>query len=194
MRFTFALCSALVALALAACSRPQPHFIGSALTPKPAYDFTLADQHGHAFRLSSERGKAVILFFGYTHCPDVCPATMASLRRAYDDLTPAQRANVQVVFVTVDPERDGPRALGRFIDTFDPSFVGLTGTEAQLAPIERAYHVFHQRIPGTRADGGYLVAHTGAVYLIGPGGDLRVMHGWQDPPRTISADVAALLS
>jgi len=188
---TFA--AALASAVLAACAHAQPHFTGTALAPKPAYDFTLTDQHGTPFTLSSQHGKAVILFFGYTHCPDVCPATMAALRRADEDLAPAQRSRVQVVFVTVDPERDGPRALARFIEPFDPSFEALTGSEAQLGPIERAYHVFHQRIPGTRGT-GYLIAHTGAVYLIGPGGDLRVMHGWQDPPRAIAADVAALLS
>jgi protein SCO1/2 len=192
--FVRAVAALVAACSVAACAAPpQPHFSGSALTPKPAFDFTLTDQHGAPFTLSSQHGKAVILFFGYTHCPDVCPATMAQLRRAYEDLTPAQRSDVQVVFVTVDPERDGPRALDRFIDVFDPSFVGLTGSEAQLAPVESAYHVFHQRIPGTSGT-GYLIAHTGAVYLIDPRGDLRVMHGWQDSARDIAGDVQKLLS
>ena len=179
------------ALGLAACAHTA-HFTGTTLTPKPAYDFTLTDQNGRPFRLADQRGREVILFFGYTPCPDVCPATMAQLARVDRTLTPAQRARVRVAFVTVDPQRDPPAVLKRYIDLFDPSFVGLTGTEAQLDPVFDAYHVWHQRIPGTNAT-GYLMAHSGSVYLIDPAGRLRVLHDWTDPAPAIASDVKELL-
>ena len=177
---------------LVGCARP-PSFTGTVLTPRPAPDFTLTAGDGRAFWLDSERGKAVILFFGYTHCPDVCPTTLAQLRLVVKALPAAEQSRVAVLFVTVDPQRDDPATMQRFVRLFDPRFVGLTGSPDRLAPVLRAYHVFHQRLPGKTA-AGYLVAHTGAVYLIDPDGDLRVMHSWQDPPHAIAADVHALLS
>jgi protein SCO1/2 len=188
---------ALVAAALlapVACAHRAPqHFTGTVVPTKPATDFRLTDQNGRAFDLAGERGHAVILFFGYTHCPDVCPATMAQLSRVYHTLSPAQREHVRVVFVTVDPQRDDPAALKRYVDLFDPTFVGLTGTPAQLAPVYDAYHVWHQRLRGTKAS-GYLVAHGSSIYLIDPAGDLRVLHDWQDPASAIAGDVKQLLA
>jgi protein SCO1/2 len=185
------LLGSVVALALAACA-PGVHFAGTTLAPKPAYDFTLTDQNGRPFRLADQRGREVILFFGYTHCPDVCPATMAQLARVDRTLTPAQRARVRVALVTVDPQRDPPAVLKRYVDLFDPSFIGLTGTPAQLEPVFEAYHVWHQRLPGTNAT-GYLMAHSGSVYLIDPAGRLRVLHDWTDPAPAIASDVKELL-
>ncbi|HTW83287.1 MAG TPA: SCO family protein [Candidatus Sulfotelmatobacter sp.] len=184
--------SALVALALSACAHAAPHFNGTTLTPKPAYDFTLTDQNGRPFSLASERGREVVLFFGYTHCPDVCPATMAQLARVDRGLSAAQRARVQVLFVTVDPQRDSPPVMKRYVALFDPSFIGLTGSEAQLDPVFAAYHVWHQKLPGTKAS-GYLMAHSGSVYLIDPAGELRVLHDWTDPAPAIASDVKELL-
>lgn len=182
---------ALAGTTLAGCAR-TPHFTGVTLRGKPAADFTLTDQHGTPFRLDAQRGRVVILFFGYTHCPDVCPATMAQLARVEHVLPAADRARVQVVFVTVDPDRDTPAVMKRYVSLFDPSFVGLTGTEAQLDPVFDAYHVWHQRIPGTKAS-GYLMAHSGSVYLIDPAGELRVLHDWTDPAPAIASDVKELL-
>jgi protein SCO1/2 len=182
----------LVGTALAGCAR-TPHFTGVTLRGKPAADFTLTDQHGTPFRLDAQRGRVVILFFGYTHCPDVCPATMAQLARVYHTLTPTERAQVRVAFVTIDPQRDTRAVLGRWIDLFDAHFEALTGSEVALDPIYHAYGEYHTRQPGTSAS-GYLMAHTGAVYLIDPQGRLRVLHGWQDPAANVAADVRALLS
>jgi protein SCO1/2 len=162
------------------------------LPAKPAPGFTLTDQDGKPFSLAGQHGREVILFFGYTHCPDVCPATMAQLAHVYRALSPAQRARVRVAFVTVDPQRDDPRTLKRYVDLFDPAFVGLTGSEAALDPVYGAYHVWHQRIPGSHGS-GYLVAHGGSVYLIDPNGDLRVLHDWTDSARSIASDVKELL-
>lgn len=183
------------ALTLAACARHAPeHFTGTALTPvAPAPSFTLTDQNGRPFVLADQHGREVVLFFGYTHCPDVCPATMAQLARMMRLLTPEQRKRVTVAFVTVDPQRDDPRTLHRYVALFDPSFAGLTGTEKQLEPVYDAYHVWHQKLKGSAAT-GYLVAHGSAVYLIDPRGDLRVLHDWQDPAAAIASDVKELLT
>jgi protein SCO1/2 len=182
------------ALALTACAHRAEHFTGTALVPaKPAPNFTLTDQNGKRFSLADQHGREVVLFFGYTHCPDVCPATMAQLARVYRELTPAQRQRVEVAFITVDPARDGPPALKRYVNLFNPAFVGLTGSEAELAPVFDAYHVWHQKLAGTKAS-GYLVAHGGSVYLIDPSGALRVLHDWQDPASAIAADVKELLA
>lgn len=192
-----ALRAATVAAALlapTACAHRAPqHFSGTVLPAKPATDFRLTDQNGHPFDLADQKGRAVILFFGYTHCPDVCPATMAQLSRVYHSLTAAQRERVRVAFVTVDPQRDDPATLKRYIGLFDPSFVGLTGTPAQLAPVYAAYHVWHQKLAGSKAS-GYLISHGSSVYLIDPSGDLRVLHDWQDPASAIAADVKELLA
>jgi protein SCO1 len=185
---------AIALLAAAGCAHRAPqHFTGTVLPSKPAADFRLTDQNGRPFDLAGQRGRAVILFFGYTHCPDVCPATMAQLARVYHTLTPAQREHVRVAFVTVDPQRDDVKTLKQYIDLYDPSFVGLTGTPAQLAPVYDAYHVWHQRLRGTKAT-GYLVAHGSSIYLIDPAGNLRVLHDWQDPASAIGADVKELLA
>lgn len=189
--------AALIAAALlasTACAHRAPqHFTGTVVPAKPAADFRLTDQNGRPFELADQKGHAVILFFGYTHCPDVCPATMAQLTRVYHTLTPAQRDRVRVAFVTVDPQRDDAATLKRYVDLFDPSFVGLTGTPAQLAPVYDAYHVWHQKLAGSKGS-GYLVAHGSSVYLIDPSGALRVLHDWQDPASAIAADVKELLA
>ncbi|MBD5606961.1 MAG: SCO family protein, partial [Candidatus Eremiobacteraeota bacterium] len=106
-----------------------------------APDFALVDQHGAPFVLSAQRGRAVVLFFGYTHCPDVCPATMAVEERAIRRLG-ARAADVEIAFVTVDPERDDARALGRYAATFGPNVVALRGDDRALARAWTGYHVY----------------------------------------------------
>ena len=191
-RFRGAVAAVVAVAALAGCAHPAQHFTGTTLTARPAPDFTLTDQNGRPFDLAAQRGREVVLFFGYTHCPDVCPATMGALTKVYHALKPAQRARVLVAFVTVDPQRDDARTLKRYVALFDPAFVGLTGSDAALEPVYRAYHVYAQRLPGTRAS-GYLVAHSGSVFLIDPSGDLRVLHDWNDSVPSIASDVKELL-
>ena len=158
---------------------------------RPA-DFTLTDQHGRPFRLSQYRGRVVVLFFGYAHCPDVCPTTLANLAHARSALGDAGR-NVTVAFVTVDPQRDTPAVLRSFVALFDRSFVGLTGTPAQLAPVYRAYHVAHRIVPAPASAAGYDVSHTSLVYFIGRDGRLRGYGDWTDPPDTFEQSLRELL-
>ena len=150
-----------------------------------APDFTLTDQNGAAYTLSAHRGHAIALFFGYAHCPDVCPTTLAALANAKRKLGP-DGAPFDVVLVTVDPKRDDPATLKRYVHLFDPSFTGLTGTEAQLAPVYAAYHVYREIGSGKGSANGYIVAHSSAVQFIAPDGRLRGTGDWSDSPDELA--------
>jgi protein SCO1 len=170
--------AALAAVAvLVIVFRPHAH---------PSPDFTLTDQHGHPFTLSAQRGREVVLYFGYTHCPDICPTTLANLAHGLRLLGPGA-ANVEVVFVTVDPQRDTVAAVGRYVRLFDPRFIGLTGTEQQLDPVYDHYSVFHENQPAGTGASGYLVAHSTTLYYIDPAGALRATGTWEDDAPTIAA-------
>jgi protein SCO1/2 len=150
-----------------------------------ATDFTLTDQDGHPYTLSAQRGHPIALFFGYAHCPDVCPTTLSALARAKRKLGPAGAA-FDVVLVTVDPARDDPATLKRYVHLFDPAFAGLTGTEAQLDPVYAAYHVYHQVDSGKGSANGYIVAHSSAIQFISPDGRLRGTGDWSDSPDELA--------
>ncbi len=182
---------AVIVAALAACG-PNVVFTGTALVPvRPAPNFTLVDQSGHAWSLASQRGTSVALYFGYTHCADECPLTVAKLARAIDDLPLDDRA--EVAFVTVDPARDTPRVLAAFVRRFRGArVVGLTGTQRALARVYAAYHVWRQRIPGKARRGGYAVAHASPVFLIDGRGMLRVVHDDGDAQSAFVHDLREL--
>jgi protein SCO1 len=186
---------AIAALALFGChsaaSGPTT-FTGTVLGESPAPEIKLTDQDGRPFTLSSRKGHEVVLFFGYTHCPDECPLTMSHLAQIVHQMPAAQRDRVQVVFVTVDPKRDNPATLRKYLRAFDPSFVGLTGTQKDVDATVKAYHVWVARLPKDK-QGGYREAHESAVYLIDPEGRLRLLHGWQDPPANLATDMQRLL-
>jgi protein SCO1/2 len=150
-----------------------------------APDFTLTDQDGAPYTLSAHRGHAVALFFGYAHCPDVCPTTLSALARAKRKLGP-DGASFDVVLVTVDPARDDPATLKRYVHLFDPAFSGVTGTVAQLDPVYNAYHVYHQIDSAKGSANGYIVAHSSAVQFISPGGRLRGRGDWSDSPDELA--------
>ena len=150
----------------------------------PAPDFTLPDAGGGAFRLSARRGHVVALVFGYTHCPDVCPTTLASLARAKRLL--GSTVPVDIVFVTVDPQRDSTRVVGKFVGLFDANIVGLSGTPAALAPVYAAYHVYRAALPA-QGSRGYLMAHSSQVDVIGVHGRIRTIADWDDSPQQFAA-------
>ena len=185
---------ALVALVgLASCGRSAPSFRGAELNPPPpATDFTLTDQHGDAFRLSDQRGQVVLLFFGYTHCPDVCPTTLARWKQVSDSLgEDAER--VRFVFITVDPERDTPARLQQHLAVFSPDFIGLTGTPEELEPVYAAYSIYHEKAEATGSALGYLVNHSASVLLIDPQGRWRLAYSFGTSPEDIVHDVRELL-
>jgi protein SCO1/2 len=144
-----------------------------------------------SFRLSEMRGKVVALFFGYTSCPDICPITLGELNQALDKLGD-QAGQVQVLFVTVDPERDTPERLQEYVNHFNPDFMGLSGTEAELAKVWNDYGVVRKVEEGTSA-AGYLVSHTARVTLIDQQGNLRVSFPFDTPVEDIVHDLKLLL-
>ena len=182
-----------LALALAGCGTPQPQFNNTDVTGSDCcHDFRLTDHHGRTRMLEDFRGKAVVIFFGYTQCPDVCPTTMAELKAAMQLLGPdAQR--VQVLFVTLDPERDTRELLANYVPAFDPSFLGLFGDAASTAKIAKDFRVFYQKHAGP-TPGSYTLDHTAGSYVFDPQGRVRlfVRYG-DDGGAKLAADLRTLL-
>lgn len=164
---------------------------GELAPPNPAPAIALTDQHGQPFDLAAQRGRAVLLFFGYTNCPDVCPTTLSDFIAVKDRLGD-QADDVAFVFVTVDPDRDTPARLAEYLDFFDPSFVGLTGTPAQVDVAKQGYGVFSQE-QASASSLGYLVDHTTTTFLIDPNGNYRLIYDYGTDPDAIAADVAHLV-
>lgn len=165
---------------------------GARIEPPPrAADFTLTAQDGKPFRLSEQAGKVVLIFFGYTACPDVCPTTMATLKKVRAAAQAKER--VQVVFITVDPERDTSERLGVYMSNFDATFVGLTGTNDQLDVVWKAYGVYHAKQPSASA-ASYTVDHSAYIYAIDARGNLRETFSFDDAADKITQDVNYLLS
>ena len=148
--------------------------------PHPAPDFTLAGSDGAPLTLGRYRGKIVALAFGFSHCADVCPVTLATLAQARKALGPQGR-DLQVVYVTVDPERDDAARMKEWLAAFDPGFVGGTGSKQALAAVDQSYGVSASKVA---TGGGYAFAHSSSVYLIDRDGRLRAMmpygHGAED--------------
>jgi protein SCO1/2 len=158
----------------------------------PAPEIELRRGNGDAFRLSQLRGNIVLLFFGYTSCPDVCPTTMAEMKSALEKIGEETAGHVNVVFITVDPERDTPERVQEYVNHFNSDFIGLSGSEAELQKTWNDYGVFRQVVEGTSA-AGYLVDHTARVTLIDQQGNLRVSYGFGTPVDDIVHDLELLL-
>jgi protein SCO1/2 len=160
--------------------------------PRRASDFALATPEGRSFRLSDQRGRVVALSFGYTSCPDVCPTTLAELVQVRSRLG-AAGARFQVVFITVDPERDTPERLREYAQGFAGGLVALTGDPEALARVRRAYGVVAEKraVPGTRQ--AYLIDHSAFVYVIDPDGRLRVLFNFGASIEDMTHTVRLLL-
>jgi protein SCO1 len=161
-----------------------------------APDFTLHDDGARAWTLSQQRGNVVLLTFGFTHCTDTCPATLAKLEHLTEGL--GDSANqVEIAFVTVDPQRDTPAVMHRFLARFAQDgggrLVGLTGTPAQIAGVERAYHVWSQKVPGRHTRGDYDEAHTAVIYVIDARGRIRSLHEDDDSEQSLQAALRQVL-
>ena len=165
----------LGALASLLTSRPKTPEIEGLLWPqsKALSEFTLEDQHGKAFTLDRLTGYWTLLFFGYTHCPDICPVTLSVLRNAVALMAEAapDTEPPQVVFISVDPKRDNPEHLGAYVSHFNPAFLGVTGSEANLQAFARQLGALFV-LSEPDANGDYLVDHTAAIFLIDPRGRL----------------------
>lgn len=191
--FVVGLIVGLGSIALVALPRLRPYqFHGTVLqSPQPAPDFELEAAHGQKVSLKNFQGKLVLLYFGYTFCPDVCPATLSELAKALDILG-SQAQDVQVIMISVDPGRDTPEMLAEYVAHFDPSFLGVTGTPEEIAQTAALYGIFYEAHEGTAAT-GYLVDHTATVMVIDQKGHLKLIFPFGMPAEEIAADLAYLL-
>jgi protein SCO1 len=158
--------------------------------PDPAPAFTLTDHQGQPARLSDFQGEAVLLFFGFTHCPDVCPLTLNRLTQVLEGMG-TRGEQVRVLLVTVDPERDTPEMLARYVERFGPRVTGMTGDQGELAAIRKEYGVYAAEMPDH--SGHMMTVHTPAVFGIDRGGRLRVLIHPDAPEAELQADIRALL-
>jgi len=158
----------------------------------PAPEIELARDNGGSFRLSELRGNVVLLFFGYTSCPDVCPTTLSELRKVNEELGSAA-SQVKVIYVTVDPERDTPEKIQQYVSIFNPSFIGLSGSLNELAPVWQDYGVYREVDQVTASASGYLVTHSSRVYVIDQDGNLRLSYSFGTPTDDILHDLKILL-
>ena len=191
-RLTRACAAALCALWLAACGPAEPKFQGSDVTGVSfGRDFHLTDHNGKPRALADFRGKVVVMFFGYTQCPDYCPTTLSELAAAMRLLGP-DASRVQVLFVTIDPERDTPELLSRYVPAFDPGFLGLYGDAAATAEVAKEFKVLYQKQPGP-TPGSYSMDHSAGTFLFDPQGRLRVYETYGCGPEVYAHDIRALL-
>ncbi len=177
---------------LAACDRKQG-FNALDITGIQGYgsDFRLTDHTGTPRTLADFHGKVVVMFFGFTHCPDVCPTTLSDMRQVMQKLGP-DAARMQVLFVTVDPARDTPELLAKYVPSFNPTFLGLYGDSAATAKVTKDFKIVHQIQEGKTPD-SYTVAHTAASLVFDPQGRLRLFITYGMEVDKIEADIRQLL-
>lgn len=201
-------CAAVIALAavfsLAACERGSSAGLAAALSTQGGFkntditgldygkDFALPDHNGKLRTLADFKGKVVVVFFGYTQCPDVCPTTMAEMATVMQHLGPLAN-RVQVLFVTLDPERDTSELLSKYVPSFDPRFLGLVGDKAATEKVAKEFKVFYQKVPG-KQPGSYTVDHTAGSYVFDPQGRIRLFLRHGQGPEVIAHDLKLLLS
>lgn len=172
----------------------QTHnFAGTVLEPpKAMYNFQLQGPDERPVKLSDFRGKYVLVFFGYTSCPDVCPTTLKDLTGVLKQLG-AESSQMQVLFISVDPEKDTVKRLSTYIKQFDSRIIGLTGTLEDIQLTAKEYGIFFEKKPfGT--EGGYTVDHTATLLLLDPSGSLRVAYPYGTSYKEVAADIRYLLS
>ncbi len=182
-------------LCLSACStdnKPKPPLVGTDITGADfATDFNLLDHHGEKRQLKDYLGKAVVMFFGYTHCPDVCPTTMADMASAMK-LLGNEADKVQVIFITLDPERDTQEVLAKYVPSFDQRFVGLYGDSAQIAKTAKAYKVFYEK-QAIAGKSGYTIDHSAGSFVYDKQGKIRIYFKYGQKPNEIASDLKQIM-
>lgn len=188
-----------VAASLSGCDKlglggsAKPAFKGIDLSgAEYARDFQLVDQHGQTRTLGDFRGKVLVVFFGYTQCPDVCPTTLAELAQVKKALGP-DGERVQGIFISVDPERDTPDLLKAYLANFDPSFVALRGSAEQTQAAAKEFKVYYAKVPG-KTEGSYTMDHTAASYLFDAQGRVRVFSRYGSGAQALTDDLKVLLA
>jgi protein SCO1/2 len=192
MKKILALALLAVSMMLAGCGEKPTTFKNVDITGAAfARDFALTDHTGKPRTLADFKGKVVVLFFGFTQCPDVCPTTMAEMSAVMKELGP-QAAQVQVLFVTVDPERDTRELLAQYVPAFDPRFLGLYGSAEQTAAVAKEFKVFYAKVDG-KTPGSYSIDHTAASYIFDRNGKVRLLVRHAQGPAPITHDIQQLL-
>jgi protein SCO1/2 len=178
---------------LAGCKNDSPSFKSTDITGADyGKQLTLTNAAtGKPVSLEDYRGKLVLIFFGFTHCPDICPTTLLKAAEVKSALGP-DGDRLQVLFVTVDPERDTPEVLSKYVPAFDPSFIGLRGDGEETTRASREFKVFFQKVPN-RDGTSYNVDHTAASYVLDPEGRLRLFVRHTQPVEEIVSDLQQLL-
>ncbi len=187
------LCAALLLL-LSACGQrdlPSPYHAIDVTWQHTHADFTLFDFNGKPRNLLDFRGKVAVLFFGYTHCPDVCPTTLADLAQVMRILGPDAK-RVQVIFVTLDPERDKPALLAKYVTSFNPSFLGLYGDAEATQKAAKSFGVNYQK--QFDKHGGYTLDHSDGIFLLGTRGKPLLLSRYEEPADQMAQDIRLLLS
>lgn len=184
-----------VAALLGGCEQraePEASFTATDITGASfARDFSLVDHNGVRRTLKDFRGKVVVMFFGFTQCPDVCPGTMAEMAAAMGEL--GERANeVQVLFVTVDPERDTQELLSQYVPAFHPSFLGLRGSPEEVATVAKEFRIAYSKVPG-KTPGDYTMDHLALSYVFDKEGKVRLFFRPGQGPGPIASDIRQLL-
>jgi protein SCO1 len=181
-------------LFLAACEPAKPPFNAVDITGAAGYgnDFRMTDHNGKARTMADFHGKAVAIFFGFTHCPDVCPTTLSEMKRVMEKLGP-DSARLQVLFITVDPKRDTPELLAKYVPSFNASFLGLYGDDDATAKIARDFKIIY-RIQAGKTPDSYTVDHSAGMLVFDPQGALRLFIDYgRLTPEQIAADIKRLL-
>ena len=178
---------------ISACSQDKPQFKNIDITGADyAKDFQLADQNGQLRSMKDFRGKVVVMFFGYTQCPDVCPTTMADLAGVKKTLG-KDGDKLQVLFVTVDPERDTAQVLKAYMANFDPTFLALRPTPDQLPQVAKDYKVYYKKVDG-KTPTSYTVDHTAGSYVYDPKGNVRLYYRYGSSTQALVSDIELLLN
>ena len=193
LHFLRIFCVAIICCVLAACS-PKPEFKNIDITGSTSFgkDFSLLDPDGKVRTLADFKGKVVVMFFGYTQCPDICPTTLTEMQQVMTLLGP-QSDKVQVLFVTVDPERDTAAILKQYVPSFDPRFLGLRpADDAALEKVAKDFKIYYKKVPGS-TPGSYTMDHTAGSYAFDPEGRLRLYIKHAQGPETLAHDLKELL-
>ena len=187
------LAAGAAALLLAACAPEKPSFNSVDVTGAEfGRELALTDHTGKPRTLADFKGKVVAVFFGYTRCPDVCPTTLAEMKLVKERLG-SDGDRLQVLFVTIDPERDTPELLAKYVPAFDPSFLGLYGNAEATAKTAKEFKVFYQKVPGSSPD-NYSMDHTAATFIYDPQGRLRLFAKHGMGADALTRDVKLLLA
>jgi protein SCO1/2 len=178
---------------LSSCSESRPSFSSVDVTgANYAKDFDLTDHHGNPRRLADFKGKVVVVFFGYTQCPDVCPTSMAELAEVKKALGP-DGDKLQGLFVTVDPARDTPEVLKGYMENFDPSFLALYTSPEKLAELAKDFKIYYKRVDG-KTPTSYTMDHSAGSYIYDTKGNLRLFTRYGSGAKVLAADIKQLLN